>query len=117
MATSEQLLYGVPTWHQVTSVNNNTASTATAAAVAGKCHFVVGYTVSVSAAPSSPVSVTLKDGTTVIDQFELAAAGVVTREMTRPIRITAGNLAALSIPAVGGTTRATAVLKGFTAQP
>ena len=32
MATSEQLLYGVPTWHQVTSVNNNTASTATAAA-------------------------------------------------------------------------------------
>jgi len=34
MATSEQLLYGVPTWHQVTSVNNNTASTATAAITA-----------------------------------------------------------------------------------
>lgn len=104
----------------VTSVANNTNCVATLAATAGWQWFVTGYTISVAAAPSATVSAVLKDGTggTVIEQLEIPAAVIapIVVNFTRPMQLTAGNAAELTIPAVGGTTRATATLRGFKAK-
>ena len=114
MARLEDVAYAPIEWSVVASGTNATA-TATKAAAAGVQHFVMGISVSFSGAPSAALTVTLKDGTTVIDQWEVPAGAQspLPFNFTRPFRITSGNLTELGIPAAGVGIKATAVLKGF----
>jgi hypothetical protein len=91
----------------------NTALTKTVAAVAGKGHLLYGFGVSVSgAALSSTVTVTIKDGTTVIYKLFIGAGSPVGesrfREFSEPIQITTGNALVLEASAGG----ASAVITG-----
>ena len=103
-------------WSEVATQNSNTTATATKAGVANQRHFITGYSVSTSAAPSATVSVTITDASTTVDRVELPALAFapVVVNFSSPIRCGVGASAAISVPGVGGTTRSTVVLRGFT---
>lgn len=84
------------------------AVTKTLPAITGDRYAVGGIAWSLSAAPSSPVTLTISDGATVIDTWYIingGPSGVVT--FPKPIRCTAGNAATATISAPGGSIIAT----------
>ncbi len=103
-------------WAEVATQNTNSAATATRAAVAGMRHYITGYTVSCAAAPAAAVSLTITNGATTVEQAELPAAAFspVVVNLSHPIRCDINAAAAITCPAVGGTTRSTVVLRGYT---
>lgn len=103
-------------WSEVATQNTNAAATATKAAVANQRHFITGYSVSCSAAPAAPVSVTITDGATTVERVELPASAFapIVVNFGSPIRCGINAAAEIICPAVGGTTRSTVVLRGFT---
>lgn len=107
-AASELLLFWPPVT-TVASVATNAVCTATVAAVAGKQQYLFHATISFSAAPGAPVSLTILSGVTVIWQVEISAdARIVDLNFERRPLVTAtGALLAVSCPAIGGTTRCT----------
>ena len=117
MPDYNKLLGSAADWTVVATVANNTACVATKAAPgANKRHFITGITISCSAAPSATVAAHLDTASTVLDQFEIPASAFspIVEGYTRPLTGGVNEVITLTIPAVGGTTRATAVLKGFT---
>lgn len=114
MAQTTNLFY--TQWSEVATQNTNVTATATHAAAAGQRHFITGYSVSCSAAPAAAVSVTLKTGTTTLEQVELPASAFapIVVNFSSPIRGGLNEAIAIACPAVGGTTRSTVVVRGFT---
>lgn len=103
-------------WSVVATTAANAVVTATKAAVTGKTHYVTGYRLSASGAPAATVSATLKDGATVVEQVEIPAAVIAPIVVTfrHPLKCTKGALTEVSCPAIGGVTRCTVTLHGFT---
>lgn len=103
-------------WSEVATQNTNTDVTATKVAAAGQRHFITGYSVSCSAAPLAAVSVSIASGATTVDRVELPAAvfSPIVVNFSSPIRCDVNVAAAITCPAVGGTTRSTVVVRGFT---
>jgi hypothetical protein len=103
-------------WAEVATQNTNTAATATRAGVAQMRHYITGYSISCGAAPSAAVSATLTNGGVTVEQVELPAAAFspVVVNFSHPIRCDIGAAAVLTCPAVGGVTRSTVVLRGYT---
>lgn len=106
-------------WVEVATQNTNTAATATKAGVTNQRHFITGYSVSCGAAPAAPVSVTITDGATTVERVELPAAAFspIVVNFQAPIRCDIGAAAEIVCPAVGGTTRSTVTIRGFTSTP
>jgi len=117
MPAAEQMLTSPATFNVLDSQTNATA-TATQAAKAGARHFVTGLTISASAAPAAAVTAQLKDGNTVIDQFEIPAGAFapILHNYTRPLRGSVNSAITLVVPALGASVKGTAVIHGFTAQ-
>lgn len=103
-------------WSEVATQNTNTDVTATKVAAAGQRHFITGYSVSCSAAPLAAVSVSIASGATTVDRVELPAAvfSPIVVNFSSPIRCDVNSTATITCPAVGGTTRSTVVVRGFT---
>lgn len=112
--------YAPAEWSVVTSQNSNTAAKSTKAGVAQFVHYVTGAEVTVNAAPAGPLTVLLKDGTTIIRQYDIAAAfwsqNVLGLQFTRPQAITMGNLVSLEVSTPGGVVVSTVNLSGFSAR-
>lgn len=115
MPRFEDSAFAPTTWTVVASQTNATA-TATQAAVAGKQHFLTGISFSMSAAPATAITVQVKDGTTVIDQFQIPAAAQApfVHNYTPPLEVTAGAAASITVGALGSGVVGTVVLKGKT---
>jgi hypothetical protein len=103
-------------WTEVATQNTNAAATATKTAVTNQTHFITGYSVSCSGAPAAAVSVTITNGATTVERVELPAAtfAPIAVNFSAPIRCDDNAAAAITCPAVGGTTRSTVTLRGFT---
>lgn len=111
----EDLLCKPIQWSPVATQVNAT-TTATQSGIAGKQHFICGISISASAQPTAAVTVTLKDGGTVLDQWEIPPAqfAPIVHNYTRPFVCSGGNDASASVTAMGAGVRSTVVLKGFT---
>lgn len=98
-----------------TAAETNSPTTATKAAAAGIVHCLTGFSVSASAAPATVLTVQLKDGTTVIDQYRLPAEvqTPLVVNYNYPIECTSGNAASITISAGGVDVITTANLRGF----
>ncbi len=103
-----------PTQWTVVASQTNATATATKAADATKQHYLTGISFSMSAAPAAPVTVQVKDGTTVLDQFQIPAAAQapLILNYVPPLAITPGNLAEITVGALGAGVVGTVVLKG-----
>ena len=96
-----------------TATADNAASTATRAAETGKAHYITSIHASFSTLQTDGRLLTLKDGTTVIANFYVL--GNIDPVIVKPIRITDGALAELSLAASGTSTQIGAVtISGFT---
>lgn len=115
MARIEDLAFAPTAWTVVDSKTNATA-TATKAAASGKQHFITGISFSASAAPVAAVTVQVKDGDTVLDQFQIPAAAQapLVHNYMPPLQITSGNAATITVAALGSAVVGTVVLKGKT---
>lgn len=115
MARFEDKAFAPTQWTVVDSQTNATA-TATKAAVAGKQHFITGISFSMSAAPAAAVTVQVKDGSTVLDQFQIPAAAQapLLSNYNPPLTITVGAAASITVGALGAGVVGTVVLKGKT---
>lgn len=85
----------------------DTAGTVTISGKAGMAIYILGLTVSASAAPAATVRVTLTDNGTIILPLEIPAAAfapIVINLEGHPLQISTGSDAVLTIPALGGTT-------------
>jgi hypothetical protein len=103
------------TWTVVASQTNATA-TATQAAVTGKQHFITGISFSMSAAPAAAVTVQVRQGATVLDQFQIPAAAQapLIHNYTPALQLAAGTEASITVGALGAGVVGTVVLKGKT---
>lgn len=103
-------------WAEVVTQNTNVTATATRAGIARQRHFLTGYSVSCAAAPTAPVSVTITSGSTTLDRVELPAAAFspIVVNYSSPVRCGLAETVEITMPGVGGTTRSTVVLRGFT---
>ncbi len=106
------------TWF-VVDTQTAAIATATKSAAAARRHFITGMSLSLSTAPAGVLSVTVKSGTTVIDQLEIPAAAQapLVVNFPRPYRaLNANELVSVSCPSGGGSCKATVSLRGFTTQ-
>jgi hypothetical protein len=105
-----------PTQWTVVDSQTNATATATQAAVAGKQHFITGISFSMSAAPAAAVAVQVRQGTTVLDQFQIPAAAQapLIHNYTPPLAITPGQSANITVGALGSGVVGTVVVKGKT---
>lgn len=100
----------------------NTAGALSKAAVTGKCHYITGFSVVVTAAAAAATAagflVQLKDGTTSIWEDTLPASAAVGSSIDvtfpAPIRITSGAAANLAVAALGASSIARMNLCGYT---
>lgn len=115
MARFEDKSFAPTQWSVIDSKTNATA-TATKAADSAKQHFVTGISFSASAAIGAAVTVQVKDGATVLDQFQIPATMVtpLVVHYHPPLTITVGNAASVTVGALGAGVVGTVVLKGKT---
>lgn len=118
MARSEDLAWKPATWTVVASAVNGIA-TATKTGVQSMSHFITGVTVSASDLPSGAVQVQIKNGATVLDQWEIPAAAFapIPINFQRPYACSPGADAVITLSALGAGVRGTVVLRGFTSTP
>lgn len=87
---------------------SGSAITVTLAAAAGLRNVIEGISWSLSAAPASPVTLQIKDGATLMDQWYITSAGPSGAvPFPRPIRGTANTAMTATISAPGGSVVAT----------
>lgn len=115
MARFEDKSFAPTQWTVVASQTNATA-TATKTADAAKQHFITGISFSMSAQPAAAVTVQVRDGATVLDQFQIPAAAQapLVHNYTPPLAITNGAAASITVGALGSGVVGTVVLKGKT---
>lgn len=114
---SVELIAAFPTQWTVVNSQTNATATATQAAVSTKQHFITGISFSMSAAPAAALTVQVRDGATVLDQFQIPAAAQAPLVMnySAPLACTPGNAASITVGAGGAGIVCTVVLKGKTA--
>lgn len=105
-------------WREKDQQTNATA-TATKAAQAGFKHMVLGISVSASAQPASNTLVELKNGATVLDQWEIPAFAFapIVLDFSRPYECDVNAAAVLTVGAMGAGVRCSIQLKGRTVAP
>ena len=109
-------------WAATGASTANTAGTLAKAAVSGKCHYITGFSVVVTAAAAAATAagflIQLKDGATSKWEETLpASAAVGTRiavTFPTPIMITSGAAASLAVAALGESSIARMNLAGYT---
>lgn len=121
MPRSEDLLYAPSKWTVVAS-GTNTTVTATQAAPAGKQrNYIVGVSISASAAPAAPVTVQIREaaGSVVHDQFVIPAVAFapIVINYVRPIEIGQGQNCDVTLPALGSGVVGTVTVRGFVTTP
>lgn len=106
----------IAAWTEVATQNTNTIVTATKVGAPRQRHFVTGYSISCSAAPTASVSVTVTSDITTVERIEIPPAmfSPIVVNFGAPVRCGVNESVAISCPAVGGTTRSTVALRGFT---
>ena len=106
----------VTRWSVVDSDTNAVVTATKAAPGQGMALYVTGISISASAAPDAPVTVELKDGSTVVDQWEVPAAVIapIFLNFVRPFQMSENAAAVLTMEALGGGIVGTVVLKGYT---
>lgn len=117
MATLDQLLARPIQWAEVDSQTNAQAAAVRAAAT-GMQHYICSISISASAAPAAAVQAEVRQGSTVLDRFEIPAAAFspFVHNYSRPLQGATGGTVSVVIPALGAGVRGTAVIKGFTAR-
>lgn len=115
MPSVESLLVGPLGWSVLDS-QVAAVSAATKAGVAGQVHVISGISISASLAPTAAQSITLLDGATVLDRWEIPAAvfAPIIVEFKRPFVCASGALASLTSPSLGVGVRCSLTLRGFT---
>lgn len=118
MADMNRMLAAPTDWTNV-ATQSDAIATAQRNGVAGLVHYITGISISASAAPAAAVTAEVRSGATVLDRFEIpnAAFAPIIHNYTRPLRAAPGDTVSLVLPALGGTTIGTAVIKGFTGTP
>lgn len=103
------------TW-SVVDTDTNAALSASKAGATGRRHYITGFSVSASAAPAAAETVLLKNGSTVVAQYELPAAafGPLVVNFTSPIRCSDNSAATLEVEALGSGVVASCSIHGFT---
>lgn len=98
-----------------TDSQENGIATATKAAAAGIVHCITGFSFSANAAPATVLTVQVKDGTTVLDQYRLPAEVMapLVVNYNYPIECTSGNAASVTVGAAGGGVVTAVSLRGF----
>jgi hypothetical protein len=112
---AERALFGPPGWTVVASASND-ALVANQAGVTNKQHWLTHLTLSFSAAPAAPTTLTVKDGSTVIWQVEISITTIVLTENfeTRPLHATTGAALTVNVGAGGSGVVGTISASGFT---
>lgn len=103
MADAGALLASPSTLAAQTSTTN-AINTITVTGKTGLSIYILGITISATAAPAAAVEVDVKDGTTIILPFQIPAnafAPIVLGFGSQPVKITKGANASLVIPALG----------------
>src|SRR5262245_42229001 len=106
-----QLLKEATEW-SITTTADNAAATVQRAAEAGRRHYITGISGSFSTSQTAAKLMTLKDGATVIGNFHVFSDRDPV--IVKPIQLSVGALAELSLPASGTATQIGAVtLTGY----
>lgn len=113
---AEKLAFAPAKWTAV-DTNSNAATSANVVAVAGQQHFATHVTVSFSTVPATALTLTIKDGTTVIWQVELSTTNTIFTENfeTRPLHASTNAALSANVGAAGTGVTSTISLAGFTA--
>lgn len=111
---ANDLLYSPVTW-TATDTQTHATTTATKAADTNRRHMVAGVTISFAGAVAATITVQLKDGSNVLDQWEIPASTPQPLTITydRPLRGSVNSAITLVIPDAGAGIKTTAVVKGF----
>lgn len=101
-------------WTVVDSKDNATA-TATKAAASGIVHCITGASFSVNAQPTQVLTVQVKSGSTVIDEYRLPAEiqGPLVVNYNYPIECESGQAATIVVNAAGNGVVTAVSLRGF----
>ena len=93
----------------------NATATATVAAAANKRFMVTGATISANGNVAAAVSVTLTNGATTIDCFEIPATAIapIVVNYVRPMQCDVNVAAAISCPALGAAIRGSVAIRGY----
>lgn len=99
----------------IVDTQTHSACSAAIAAVAGFRVIVKSIEISASTAPAAAVSATLKDGNTVIAQYEIPAAAIapIFVNYGNGLKCTLGNAATLAVPDLGAGVKCSATIHGF----
>lgn len=113
-ASAEKAAFGFPAW---TAIDTATAAALSAktAAKARQQHCLTHLTLSFSTAPSSALTLTVKDGTTVIWQVEISTSTLVFTENfeTRPLHASTNADLTVNVGSAGGSVVQTISTAGF----
>src|SRR5262245_22501743 len=103
-------------WCVTTNADNATATATRAAPTGGICNYVTMIAGSFSAAPGTPKTLILKNGTTEIGRWYISTGGVGQSVVfNSPIRLSPGTAANLDLAASGtGGTIGAATMSGYT---
>ena len=112
--SAEKAAFAPPTWTAV-DTGTNGALVANVVAVARQQHYLTHFTVSFSAALAAPVTVTVKDGTTVIWQVEIGVLSSTFTENfeTRPLHASTNAALSVNVGAAGSGVVQTISAAGF----
>ena len=118
MPRSDDLLYAPAKWTIVATGTNATVTATRAAPAAGKRNYVVGFSISASSAPATPITATVRTsgGATTLDRFEIPAAtfAPIVVNYVRPLEGADAATVDVNLPALGGGVVGTVVVRGFT---
>lgn len=117
MAARDEYM-GASTW-SVVATDTHAVVTATKAAGTNRVHYAHGVTISFSGGTPAAGTVQLKDGSTVLDQWEIPAilTAPITVDYAHPLRGTNNTAMTLSCTDLGASIKVTLVLKGTTTYP
>lgn len=116
MARGEDLLFKPATWSVIATAVNGIA-TATKLAITGQQHFITAVSISCSGIPVTSVQVLIKEGSNVLDQWELPPAqfAPITPNFIRPYVGSPSSDVSITVGAMGAGIRGTVCIRGFTA--
>lgn len=114
MASAERLLTSPLKWSIVATQVNGLAQ-AIKAAQQGYAHYITGISISGSGQPVSPATVLIKDGATILDQWEIPASAFapLVYDLKRPYPGSSGNQVSVELGALGAGIRGTVSIRGF----
>lgn len=113
MARQEDIANKSPEPPTIATATAGVCTATRAAPGVGNFLAVTGITISSSGTIAAAVAATLKDGTTVIDRWELPASAIapISINYNRPLVCSDNAAAVLSVPSLGGGITCTVVLR------